>query len=1389
MQCFAAAARVAFRGLTLLSLFLSGCYAGAAGVALGVLSLSDDGGGGNDALPEVTQPLVKAVDCRDLVRIEFEIANDDQGHLTARIEYVTLDGAMRPNGPPRPATPGAGSDDLETVQPLETVRFLWDAKTDLKENSALVEISVTPLEDGAAGRPFRSEPIRAGNTPVVIRNVNLASRDDFIDVSFELVDQESDPITLVGLELCLDGLEAGGKDGARFYPLPDDVFQELPENMRENLPSRPEGARSSLTFPTSRLDGVDELQALALPGFAGDVCARVSGHDCEGEAVSKSIPGCFRFSNNVRPFAQILPSRVRPATGVIPIRYRLFDEDENPADVEVRVDLGDGFVPANEFPSSASDGTRGLDTEQVDDAEPDIDTTGPFHTFLWDALSQSQGGEEVMISLRPRDREDGTIVFDRLQLSRSPLEFVREIRLCTEPQDRPFVLWTTHAIFSRDFNGDTIEDVVVFDYWCDEISYLAGGPQGLKEVAVNIPVGEKPWTILITPDGDLDGDGFRDLLVTNTASPYVTYLRGGPDGLSQARARPVPVGGPPFSGTIGDFDRDGHPDALVAHWDGVTGGVTHLSKWDRTGPAEQKEVLEGGRPLYLVKGDFNNDQNIDLAVSLFDAGKIAYIPGDEGGLRWESRRDIEVGGIPLIVLSEDFDRDNFPDLLATTTVGETWQWVTWLRGGADGLVGDKPGPPPRRKDEIRLRDVAGPIVLATGDFNGDGHPDAALTQIGELVTYLQSSAEGFLEPRSFEAGEGGYSLGVGDIDRDGFLDVLVPNTMSNDVAYLRGGPEGLTAPAWRFPVRDQPARLVCGDFDGDGGDEVAVASSSDFVAYFRPAPGGLTGREEIDAGSPSSVAVSDDFDGDGLLDVVTGSWESGELSYLRGGPGGLKAGASMEIGGSPVALANGDFDGDGCSDLVVADVGYDDAGKVLFLRGGNGGFSGESTILHTGDAPRTLASVDFDGDKLPDVVVGNRDSDTVTYLRGSRDAGLTESQEIRVGTKPRALGTGDFDGDGFVDVVVANWGSGDVTYLRWNDKEKRFHRPGEHLPVGRAPLAIETGDYNGDGFTDAVVANEEGTTVTFLPGAPGGLTHCVDVDVGGFPVALARGDYDGDGFFDVAVAVRGTDEVVYLHGSPGGLSYASRVSVGHVPRTLVSSDYNGDGFLDVVTANSGSNDISYLRGGAGDPAPERRLERADDGGEPRALTVGDYDGDGFLDLLVGSYHSDRVTYFPSRFLVPHANRRFDPESMGNTGLGLIDPRNPPSYELQLPPRAFALATQVCIVPRPLFALPQSEWFKNGSFLIAVTDCVAILREDTQISGKAKLTLRLRDQLFEDVLDRREGLHAFHQEEDGKVKKLSVAVEIGEFASGKGVSFPIERFGVYAVAIERGLAEF
>jgi hypothetical protein len=397
---------------------------------------------------------------------------------------------------------------------------------------------------------------------------------------------------------------------------------------------------------------------------------------------------------------------------------------------------------------------------------------------------------------------------------------------------------------------------------------------------------------------------------------------------------------------------------------------------------------------------------------------------------------------------------------------------------------------------------------AAGDVNGDGFDDAIITATGfsgeasgEGRAYLflggpaglASSPAWTADPTDQAGARFGACAAVGDVNGDGFADVLVTadrataEAAREGRAYLYlGGPDGLSpTPAWTADPTDQAdARFgyscaIVGDVDGDGFDDVVVGAlrwSSALLAEGRAYlfRGGLAGLET----SPS--------------------WTSDPAD---------QAGALF---GTTVASA-GDVDGDGFTDVLIGATQFDgevvNEGGAFLFRGGPWGLSatpdlvlhpGNQTNANFGNAVRSAGDVNADG--YGDVLIGeyswsgtaNSQGRAHLYLGGA--AGLsptpawTPADVARIsaafGNDP--FGIGDVNGDGHADVVISAYGAdGDVAQ--------------------EGAVYLYLGTATGPGGPPAWTAH---------PGDQAGAVF-------GYP--LCAGDFDGNGYPDLLVTAHGWD--------------------------------------------------------------------------------------------------------------------------------------------------------------------------------------------------------------------------------------------------------------------------
>ncbi len=293
---------------------------------------------------------------------------------------------------------------------------------------------------------------------------------------------------------------------------------------------------------------------------------------------------------------------------------------------------------------------------------------------------------------------------------------------------------------------------------------------------------------------------------------------------------------------------------------------------------------------------------------------------------------------------------------------------------------------------------------------------------------------------------------------------------------------------------------------------------------------------------------------------------------------------------------------------------------------------GSAIDFVVGSLPTFAVVADFNGDGKSDLAVANNNSDNVSILLGNGTGSFGAATNFAVGTYPTSVAVGDFNGDGKLDLVVTNFGSDNVSILLGNGDGTFGAATNYALAVEMNPTSVVVGDFNGDGKLDLAVTLSFGfsnTTpgfVSILLGTGTGLFGAAaNYAVGGAPRSVAAGDFNGDGNLDLTVANSLSDNISILLGNVDGTFGAATnfaMTVGEYPTSVVVGDFNGDGKLDLaVTDNSylvNNSNVSILLGtGTGSfGAPTRFFVDPVMGSYLNSAAVGDFNGDGKLDLAV-----------------------------------------------------------------------------------------------------------------------------------------------------------------------------
>ncbi|MEM9410168.1 MAG: FG-GAP-like repeat-containing protein [Planctomycetota bacterium] len=234
-----------------------------------------------------------------------------------------------------------------------------------------------------------------------------------------------------------------------------------------------------------------------------------------------------------------------------------------------------------------------------------------------------------------------------------------------------------------------------------------------------------------------------------------------------------------------------------------------------------------------------------------------------------------------------------------------------------------------------------------------------------------------------------------------------------------------------------------------------------------------------------------------------------------------------------------------------------------------------------------------------------------------------------INTDPWSFATGDIDGDGDFDAVVANRSGNDVSVL--NNNGRGVFELTESYEVGLQPVWIILADLDGDSYLDVATANEMDDSVTILVNTGSGMFNRQDsFAVGNEPEKLVAADLDGDSDLDIATANRlGNSVTLLFNDGAGGFARVEVASPILSPLSIAAGDLDGDSDNDLIVGHSSAVQFSdafsvLLNDGAGEFGEPTEFET---GRNPRFVALADFDGDLDLDLVTSNQNSFSMTVF------------------------------------------------------------------------------------------------------------------------------------------------------------------
>lgn len=295
--------------------------------------------------------------------------------------------------------------------------------------------------------------------------------------------------------------------------------------------------------------------------------------------------------------------------------------------------------------------------------------------------------------------------------------------------------------------------------------------------------------------GDLNDDGYTDLLFSNVRESFVTIYWGSPSGYSDLNFQTLPAAGPQGN-AIDDLDNDGDLDIVVANWVLPEGIYIY---WNQAGFSPLNNFTFKGFVTEAVSvNDFNNDGYKDIMGSIVNGtnslGVIFY--GGPSGFNHANNKTI-LSAIGLLVGNSVADLNNDGLLDAVFDDSSFILWI-YYQNEAGGF---EPGTP------VGLQPGDWPFISGVADLNNDGFLEIVVS-----IRCTLASCSGY--SRIFWGSASGYSLAdslsinphssvhtkVADFDNDGNLDILFRNNMGEQSVVYYGNGAGGFPNTYTFPT-------------------------------------------------------------------------------------------------------------------------------------------------------------------------------------------------------------------------------------------------------------------------------------------------------------------------------------------------------------------------------------------------------------------------------------------------------------------------------------------------------------------------------------------------------------------------------------------------------------